>query len=263
MVLDAQNPIPLYFQLKNIIENQINSAELKPGDKITSENRLCEQYQVSRTTARQAITELVNSGKVVRTQGRGSFVARYPENKPPYRLTGFSDDMKKQGFHPSSKILVFKVILPTPEISRMLRINQSEAVIFLNRLRFIDGFSVGIDYTYLPFNRFPGLMEENFIENSLYETFINKYNIIPSRVVMTCEAMLCEENMCKLLSMSPNIPLLHVTDITFDQNEHLIEYTENFYRGDRYTLQAEILKVQNNNLHFVSKQFEKTLRGDK
>ena len=73
MVLDAQNPIPLYFQLKNIIENQIISGELKPGDKIPSENTLCEQYQVSRTTARQAITELVNSGKSCSHPGKRQF----------------------------------------------------------------------------------------------------------------------------------------------------------------------------------------------
>ena len=77
MVLDVQNPIPLYYQLKGIIEEQISSGELKPGDKIPSENSLCEKYQVSRTTTRQAITELVNIGKVVRTQGRGTFVTQY------------------------------------------------------------------------------------------------------------------------------------------------------------------------------------------
>jgi len=256
MVLDAQNPIPLYFQLKNIIENQINSGELKPGDKIASENRLCEQYQVSRTTARQAITELVNSGKIVRTQGRGSFVTQYPINKPPYRLTGFTADMKKQGFHPSSKMLQFKVLMPSPEVARMLKISPSEAIIYIKRLRYIDGHVMGIEYTHMPFNRFSGLLEENLENNSLYETLINKFNTVPSRVAITFEAVICDEDLCKLLQATKETPFLHISDITFDQNDQLIEYSTTYYRGDRYTFQVELNKNQNENLLFVSKGFE-------
>jgi len=263
MVLDAQNPIPLYFQLKNIIENQISSGELKPGEKVPSENTLCERYQVSRTTARQAVTELVNSGKIVRTQGLGSFVAQYPVNKPPYRLTGFSADMKKQGFHPSSKMLEFKVILPSPEIARMLRIGPSDAIIFINRLRYIDRLPMGVEFTYMPFNRFAGLMDEDLENNSLYETLINKFNTVPSRIDVNLEAIICDINLCNLLQTEKEIPFLHMTDITFDQNERLIEYSNSFYRGDRYSFQVDINKHQNENMLFINKDFNKSKSNDK
>ena len=256
MILDAQNPIPLYFQIKSIIENQISSGELKPGDKIPSENTLCDLYKVSRTTARQAITELVNSGKVVRTQGRGSFVAQYPINKPPYRLTGFSADMKKQGFQPSSKMLEFKVMMPTPEIARLLRIGPSEAIIFMKRLRYIDGHVMGIEYTHMPFDRFSALMDENLESSSLYETLINKFDTVPTRVAITFEAVLCEDNLCELLQATRETPFLHISDITYDQNDRLIEYSTTYYRGDRYTFHVEINKHQNENLLLVSKEFE-------
>jgi len=262
MVLDAQNPIPLYFQLKNIIENQISSGELKPGEKVPSENTLCERFQVSRTTARQAITELVNSGKIIRAQGRGSFVAQYPINKPPYRLTGFSADMKKQGFKPSSKILEFKVMLPTPEIARMLRIGPSDAIIFINRLRYVDKVPMGIEYTYMPFNRFPGLMDEDFENNSLYETLINKFNTVPSRIAISIEPVNCDNNLSNLLQAKNDTPILHMADITFDQNERLIEYSTCYYRGDRYSFQVEINKHQNENMLFVNKDFDKTRLDD-
>ena len=262
MVLDAQNPIPLYFQLKNIVENQISSGELKPGDKIPSENKLCEQFQVSRTTARQAITELVNSGKIVRTQGRGSFVAQYPINKPPYRLTGFSADMKKQGFHPSSKILEFKVMLPSPEIARMLRISPSDAIFYINRLRYVDGLAMGVEYTNMPFNRFAGLLDEDLENNSLYETLINKYNTVPSRIAINLESIICDKDLCTLLQTEKETPFLHITDITFDQNDRIFEYSNSFYRGDRYSFQVEINKHQNENMLFINKDFDKNKSTD-
>lgn len=262
MVLDTQNPIPLYFQIKNIIENKISSGELKPGDKIPSENMLCNQYQVSRTTARQAITELVNAGKVVRTQGRGSFVAQYPVNKPPYRLTGFSADMKKQGFHPSSKMLEFKAMMPTPDIARLLRISPLEAIIYMKRLRYIDGHIMGIEYTHMPFNRFSGLLDEDLENYSLYETLINKYNTVPSRVAITFEAVLCEDDLCELLHAKKGTPFLHISDLTFDQNDRPFEHSNIYYRGDRYTFQVEINKNQNENLLFVSKDFKNNHQDD-
>ena len=171
-------------------------------------------------------------------------------------MTGFSADMKKQGFHPSSKMLEFKVIMPTPEIINLLYIGPSEAVIFINRLRYIDGHVMGIEYTYMPFNRFSRLMDENLEDNSLYETLINKFDAVPTRVAITFEAVHCEENVCELLRTTKEPLFLHMSDITFDQNDRLIEYSNTYYRSDLYTFHVEINKHQNENLLFVNNGFD-------
>ena len=253
MVLDTQNPIPLYYQLKTIIEEQIASGELKPGAKVTSENKLCEQYQISRTTARQAITELVNKGRLVRTQGRGTYVAHLPADRPLYRLTGFSADMKKQGYHPSSKILEFRVIIPTADIAKILQISPSEAVILIKRLRYIDDQVMGLESTFLPFKSFSNLTREDLEKNSLYEVLIRKFDTIPTRTAINFEAIKCNRELCDTLQTTPEIPILHITDITYDQNDRLFEYSLTFYRGDKYTFHVEINKHQNENLLFVRK----------
>jgi GntR family transcriptional regulator len=256
MVLDKHNPVPLYFQLKNIIEEKIYSGELKPGDKIPSENSLCEQYKISRTTARQAISELVNTGKVMRTQGRGTFVAQSLINKQPYRLSGFTADMKNQGLHPGSKVLEMKVIMPTPEISNMLRISPSEAVIFIKRLRNVDGTVMGVESTYLPFTRFPKLMDEVIENASLYEILINKFNTVPTRISISFESLNCKDDLCELLKIPKSSPLLHIFGISYDQNDRLIEYASTYYRGDLYTFLVEINKLQNENLLVVRREFK-------
>jgi GntR family transcriptional regulator len=253
MVLDAENPIPLYFQLKTIVESRISSGEFSPGDRIPSENQLCEEYGVSRTTARQAITELVNIGKLVRTQGRGTFVAHQPSSRLLYRLTGFSADMKKQGFNPSSKVLEFKVIIPTTDIAKILQVNPSEAVIYLKRLRYIDSQVMGLERTYLPFKRFPTLVRQDIEKGSLYETLIKKFETIPTRTLINFEAINCNEELCGLLETSPEIPILFISDLTYDQNDRLFEFSHTFYRGDFYSFHVEINKHQNDNVLFVQK----------
>jgi ABC-type glycerol-3-phosphate transport system substrate-binding protein len=69
-------PIPIYYQLKQLITEQIDEGSLEPGDQLPSEDKLCTLYGISRTPVRQALTELVHEGVLVRMHGRGTFVAK-------------------------------------------------------------------------------------------------------------------------------------------------------------------------------------------
>jgi len=74
-VINRDVPIPIYYQLKQLIKDQVERGVLKPGDQIPSEDELCTRYGISRTPVRQALTELVHEGLLVRIHGRGTFVA--------------------------------------------------------------------------------------------------------------------------------------------------------------------------------------------
>lgn len=75
--------VSLYYQIQEHMREQINSHALKAGDKLPSEAKLSEYFNVSRTTVRQAIDGLVESGLVERKQGSGTFVSEpaYARNR--------------------------------------------------------------------------------------------------------------------------------------------------------------------------------------
>lgn len=73
--IDHASPIPLYYQLRLLIEKEIETGNLQPGDQIPTEAELCQRYKISRTPVRQALLELTREGILVRTVGRGTFVA--------------------------------------------------------------------------------------------------------------------------------------------------------------------------------------------
>jgi GntR family transcriptional regulator len=75
MRVDRNDHLPLYIQLKNIIEEKIKEEDLNPGDIIPSEKELQQEFGVSRITVRQAIKELENEGLVKKKQGKGTFVS--------------------------------------------------------------------------------------------------------------------------------------------------------------------------------------------
>lgn len=65
----------MYQQLRQDLLARIRRGEFSPGSLLPSENQLCQQYEVSVTTARRAFLELVNEGVVERKAGVGTMVS--------------------------------------------------------------------------------------------------------------------------------------------------------------------------------------------
>lgn len=64
--IDKSSRIPLYYQLMDIIMEMIDKGNLEEDDQLPSERELCESYDVSRSTVRQAIQELEKEGYIYR-----------------------------------------------------------------------------------------------------------------------------------------------------------------------------------------------------
>ena len=73
------------------------SGELRPGDRVPSENELSEEYDLSRMTARKAICLLAEKGVVRREKGRGTFVSRPRVEGGLFLIPDFHDEMRMQG----------------------------------------------------------------------------------------------------------------------------------------------------------------------
>ncbi len=68
-------PVAKYKEICFWVKNRLSSGELKPGDKVESEYRLCEQFKVSRQTVRHAIAVLEEEGIVKRYRGSGTYIS--------------------------------------------------------------------------------------------------------------------------------------------------------------------------------------------
>jgi GntR family transcriptional regulator len=69
------SPIPLYFQLQELLKEKIEAGTWGVREMIPSEPELCDTYQVSRTVVRQALSVLEQDGQLRRVRGRGTFVS--------------------------------------------------------------------------------------------------------------------------------------------------------------------------------------------
>lgn len=74
MVFDLSGPEPLYEQIATVLTARIADGSYQPRRRIPSEAAICEEFSVSRPTARAAIRTLVENGLVVVVKGKGAFV---------------------------------------------------------------------------------------------------------------------------------------------------------------------------------------------
>ena len=120
--LNRKTPIPLYYQLIEMIRKDIETGVLKPGDIIPSERELSERYQISRPTVRQAIKELAYEGLLNREKGRGTFVSRPKFNYGfIQQFSTFYDDMAEKGYQVHTKVLNIEVRNDLPNIGKILK----------------------------------------------------------------------------------------------------------------------------------------------
>lgn len=74
-LIRQDSPEPIRSQLKDILLKEITSGNFPRGGRIQSERELAERFGISRASVRETITELINSGILFRTVGKGTFVA--------------------------------------------------------------------------------------------------------------------------------------------------------------------------------------------
>jgi GntR family transcriptional regulator len=85
--LDRSSFVPLYYQLQEVLKEQIESGVWRTGEALPSEPELARRFGVSRVVVRQALAILEDDRQIVRVKGRGTFVA---EPKLDARAGGLS-----------------------------------------------------------------------------------------------------------------------------------------------------------------------------
>ncbi|MBW9156714.1 GntR family transcriptional regulator [Clostridium sp. FP2] len=235
-------PIPLHYQIKEILQEMIENEILKPGQAIPTERELCEIQGVSRMTVNKAIMSLVNEGLVYREQGKGTFVSIAKVNREISQLKGFTEQMEENGAISKTKILSFKVIEATKKYKLELKMPEEEnKIIEIIRLRFSDEQPVAIETAWLPYYLFKGMTRDIIENKSLYAIFREKYGHYPDKAKQTIEPTMLNEYESKLLNQENSALALIFRRTTYLENETPIEYTKAIYRSDKYKYQI-ILK---------------------
>jgi GntR family transcriptional regulator len=243
-LVDPRDIVPKYFQLVNILRHKIEDGDWAPYESIPSERELEKQYNISRTTIREAITVLVRQGYLYREHGRGTFVAPQKLQKSLHELTSFSEDMEKRGMTAGQQIRFIGFTDALPKVVQALELPAGTKKIFMvERIRLGDGQPIGLQSSYLALPDGEGITQEELeASGSLYDILHEKFNLIPTEAQETVEATLASPEEAAVLDTPEGSPLLLSSRITYAQNRHPVEYVKILYRGDRYKYVARLVR---------------------
>ena len=234
-----QSKSPLYYQLAEIIINDIKEKNLQENDRILTEREYCEKYNLSRSTVRQAIAYLDKKGYIYKVQGCGTFVSSRVMKQKLLKFYSFTEEAKKQGKVPSSKILSFKEKKADEKICKELNINRDDKVYELQRLRLADDEVVMYEKTYLLEKKMQGLSKNILLEKPLYDILQNRYNISFTKATERFSVLLADEKIAEILTIPQGSPIIRLQRWTYAGME-IIEYTVSLVRGDRFEFEVEL-----------------------
>lgn len=239
MTLDKKHPVPLYYQLAELIRERIQTGELKPGAQLPSERELSEQAGISRMTARQAIAYLMREGVLEVKPGVGTFVAEPKLAHNVLHLLGFTEEMMRQGEPATSRVLEQAQVAPPAYVSAALQLRPDTLTVKIVRLRLSGNQPLLLETIFVPAELCPGLEQEDLAVKSLYALLEQRYGLQLERTRQTLEATIANDYESQLFGIEAGTPMILLEGVTYGDRGRPVEYFKAVYRGDRFRFELE------------------------
>ncbi len=235
-------PIPYYYQLMQLLQEEIEGGRWVTDQLVPSEHELCAIYGVSRTVVRQALGALVSSSLLYRVKGKGTFVApRKLEEKFVQRSDGFFREMTSRGLNVTTSVLEQGIVVPPPHVRLRLSLEEGESTTKIDRLRSVEGQVLMFVQTYVPYRLCPELSKADVSQGSLYALLRDRYGLAIASGKRLVEAVTAHAPVSGMLEVRSGAPLLKIESVSYLANGQPLEYYDAWHRGDRSRFEIEMV----------------------
>ncbi len=216
---------PLYQQVKDRITEMIVTRRCPPGSCLPSETALGREFGVSQGTVRAALNELANENRVIRRQGKGTYI---PEHTVERALFHFFPLYGSDGERciPGSRVLSCRRIKAGRKIADKLAMKPGQTVIAIKRVRDVGASDVIVEEIFLPETLFPGLGRPNphLLPNTLYQLYEERFGVTISRANEHISAVAASAEDARLLNVPEGEPLLEIRRQAIGLDGTIAEY---------------------------------------
>jgi GntR family transcriptional regulator len=233
--ISRSSPLPLHHQVRHLLLDQISDGSLTPGDAIPPERSYAAQLGVSLAPVRQAILGLVKDGYLVRVPGKGTFVCPEKRTEDVTPLWSFTERMRNSGRNLEMQVIKQGLLRAPEDLAEALELRGAE-VFELERLALEDGLPLALLTSYLDPEAFPGLDAIDFSRESLYATLRTRFATEVMRAENLIEVVACSAQDSLLLDIAEGSPTLHLSHLTFDQQDVPVEVSYMVYPANRVRL---------------------------
>lgn len=240
--LNKDTPVPLYYQLKTLILDQIKNGTYKSGDLIPTENDLSAMFDISRTTVRQAVTELVREGYLYRVKSKGTFVSKPKISQDVLnRYYSYDGAVKDSGQEVKLEVLKIEVVPMPQELLELGAGQPGDQAIYLYRRRITDGMPLMRVESYLPCSKFPDLMKADLEHSTLKALMDQKPETRVNRLKRTIEAIPASKEDIAMLEVEEGSAIQKMTTVRYNAGGEFLDIGMAYYRGDMSRIEVEIV----------------------
>ncbi|MEP4559907.1 MAG: GntR family transcriptional regulator [Nitratireductor sp.] len=236
--------VPLYHQLFVILRSRIYGGGLSAGDLVPSEQELCQEFCVSRITAKRALNELADAGLVVRERGRGTrAVPQPPAPAVMASIEGWLENVSLMGIATTARVLEFGYVAASADIASALKVAPGDEVQRAVRVRSLDGEPMSFLVTYVP-SRVGRRYEREDLEARPLLHLLEKAGVEVASARQTVSATLADADVAAALGIHAGAPLIEVRRVVRDSKDRPVEYIRVVYRPDLYRFEMSMRRVR-------------------
>ena len=226
------NRLPLYSQVEDALAARIASGELPSGCQLPPEESLVGEFNVSRTTIRTTIQNLIRRGFVEIRRGKGTFVVQPKIVQELTELTGFVEDMQVLGSHATARVLDKNVVPASVSVARHLALPLGTPIVQIRRVRLADGVPLSFDETYLPEELGRRIMEDDLESEPIFSLLEQRYGTPLLEAEYLLEASIADADVATALAVSVGSPIFLIERTSYSTNRQPVDYEKLHYRGD-------------------------------
>ncbi|MFY0545903.1 GntR family transcriptional regulator [Brevibacillus sp. H7] len=244
-MLDRKSFIPMYQQISETIQKQIQEGVYTEGAKIPTEQELMELFNVSRTTVRLAIQDMTEKGLIEKKQGKGTFVRNTTIYHPTQGFKGVYETLVAAGMSHETKLIGYKIEEANESTREVFQLQKGEKVKTILRLCFVDGKPAVL----AQINLNPSVMDfvtiEEAEQNPIHLILENKLNVPIRQVHLEIFAECASAEIAQALSIQENSAVLGAERVLYTKDGTPVEHTMLWFTAEGHRFSFDVFNDNN------------------
>ena len=218
--LDKTTPVPLYYQLKSLLLQEIKNGSYPPGSMIPTELEISNMFEISRSTVQKAIIELVSEGYLYRVKSKGTFVSTPKiEHHLLSSVYRYIDEIERSGLKASIEVLDKQIVdMPDDLIKEGAGKPGDKAIYLYRRWKADDSTLLERVITYFPYDRFKFIMDQGLSQVSMHDLLDRNPETKIHKMIRVLEAVPSSADDVRDLDVPEHSAIQKLTSFRYDRN---------------------------------------------
>jgi len=224
-----------YQEIQYMLKEKIQQGAFQVGDYLPSENELCTEFSITRTTVRKALDNLIKEGFIEKQHGKGSRVKERRNSLGLLNVKGFSEAVGqnvKTVYLQKPAIRTWNPKVPFQPSSKELQAN----CLHFERLRCVGDDPVMLENNWFADLELYDLLDQEFVEGSFFKTLSQRYLIEITGSEQELWAEYTNERTASFLKMKTGAPILHISIKFYTSKPDLNIFSELYCNTEKYPI---------------------------